>query len=264
MVDYRGKPAFLVGAVCKILGLTDPSAAVLRLDDNQKGPTTIRTLGGPQTVNVVTESGFYQLNLTSRKPAAKRFARWVTDHVLPEIRKTGGYGTNQRIEHLTAENAHLQSALTEQTVRARAAAKAVDRLLVENEQQKAQIQRANATMQQELQLVHDLYIAGMLQSSLPQERLALQCHPFTGAKIEAHAVSAAAALVDAHRLELAQGRKALPSSTATRLVGAPLVDVQAIHDEAHRDPIRHLLLRLDDLETTLVSGRARSSARSAR
>ena len=29
---------------------------------------------------------------TSRKPEAKRFRKWVTSEVLPEIRKTGGYG----------------------------------------------------------------------------------------------------------------------------------------------------------------------------
>jgi prophage antirepressor-like protein len=39
----------------------------------------------------VNESGVYSLVFTSRKPEAKRFRKWVTSEVLPEIRKTGGY-----------------------------------------------------------------------------------------------------------------------------------------------------------------------------
>ena len=39
----------------------------------------------------VNESGLYSLIFTSRKPEAKRFRKWVTRTVLPEIRKTGSY-----------------------------------------------------------------------------------------------------------------------------------------------------------------------------
>ena len=39
----------------------------------------------------VNELGVYSLVFTSRKPEAKRFRKWVTSEVLPEIRKTGGY-----------------------------------------------------------------------------------------------------------------------------------------------------------------------------
>ena len=41
---------------------------------------------------VINESGLYSLILTSRKPNAKKFRRWVTGEVLPTIRKTGSYG----------------------------------------------------------------------------------------------------------------------------------------------------------------------------
>ena len=44
--------------------------------------------GNPH-VNVINESGLYSLTLTSRKPIAKRFKRWVTSEGLPTIRKTG-------------------------------------------------------------------------------------------------------------------------------------------------------------------------------
>ena len=41
--------------------------------------------------NVISESGFYTLVLRSRKEIAKPFRLWVTQDVIPQIRKTGGY-----------------------------------------------------------------------------------------------------------------------------------------------------------------------------
>lgn len=39
----------------------------------------------------INESGLYSLILSSKLPGAKKFKRWVTSEVLPQIRKTGGY-----------------------------------------------------------------------------------------------------------------------------------------------------------------------------
>lgn len=41
--------------------------------------------------NFLTEAGVYKLIFKSRKPEAERFQDWVTDVVLPAIRKTGSY-----------------------------------------------------------------------------------------------------------------------------------------------------------------------------
>lgn len=65
--------------------------ALSRLDDDEKGVATADTLGGPQEIAIINESGLYSLVLTSRKASAKRFKKWVTGEVLPAIRKTGGY-----------------------------------------------------------------------------------------------------------------------------------------------------------------------------
>lgn len=48
--------------------------------------------GNPNTT-VISESGLYKLILKSRKPEAEEFQRWVTEQVLPTIRKTGVYMT---------------------------------------------------------------------------------------------------------------------------------------------------------------------------
>ena len=54
------------------------------------GLTDIRKLNNAGE-NFLTESGVYKLIFKSRKPEAEKFQDWVTDEVLPEIRKTGGY-----------------------------------------------------------------------------------------------------------------------------------------------------------------------------
>lgn len=40
---------------------------------------------------LINESGLYSLILSSKLPQAKEFKRWVTDEVLPTLRKTGSY-----------------------------------------------------------------------------------------------------------------------------------------------------------------------------
>src|SRR6516164_3570159 len=63
----------------------------MRLDADEKGITTIDTLGGRQKVLIVSEPGLYKLLATSTKPFARRFDRRVRHEILPAIRKTGRY-----------------------------------------------------------------------------------------------------------------------------------------------------------------------------
>ena len=65
--------------------------ATERLDNDEKGVSSIDTPGGKQEMSIVNEPGLYTLVLGSRKPEAKAFKRWVTHEVIPSIRKTGGY-----------------------------------------------------------------------------------------------------------------------------------------------------------------------------
>ena len=86
-----GSPWFVAADVCEALDLDDTSKACSRLDRDEKGTNTIRTPSGDQQMLVINESGLYSLILTSRKPEAKLFKKWVTREVLPSIRKTGSY-----------------------------------------------------------------------------------------------------------------------------------------------------------------------------
>lgn len=89
-----GEPWFVAKDVCEILELGNSRMALQRLDDDEKGVSSIDTPGGIQEMQVVNEPGLYTLILGSRKPEAKAFKRWITHEVLPNIRKTGGYVAN--------------------------------------------------------------------------------------------------------------------------------------------------------------------------
>ena len=81
---------------CDILGVGDVSQAIGPLDRDEKGTCTVRTLGGPQEMAVISEAGLYRLLMRSDKPEAKPFQRWVTHEVLPISRKTGRYDVRPR------------------------------------------------------------------------------------------------------------------------------------------------------------------------
>lgn len=60
-------------------------------------------------LTIINESGVYAIIFGSKLPNAKKFKHWVTNEVLPSIRKTGAYGNNAilaeiREEMLTAIN----------------------------------------------------------------------------------------------------------------------------------------------------------------
>lgn len=82
-----GEPWFIASDVCAALGLTNVTNAVRRLDDDE---TTLISIKGRE-INAVNEPGLYSMVLSSRKPEAKAFKRWITHEVLPAIRRTGGY-----------------------------------------------------------------------------------------------------------------------------------------------------------------------------
>lgn len=96
LTDEAGEPWFVAKDVCDILGMSNPSMAVTALDKDEVAQIDPKDYLGSenrsnQAVNIVSEPGLYKLIMRSRKPEAKRFQRWVTHEVLPQIRRTGGY-----------------------------------------------------------------------------------------------------------------------------------------------------------------------------
>ncbi len=88
VIEMKNEPWFVAKDICEILGLSNPTMAINRLDEDER---TKLNLGRQGEANIVNEYGLYNLILASRKKEAKEFKRWVTHEVLPSIRKTGGY-----------------------------------------------------------------------------------------------------------------------------------------------------------------------------
>jgi len=90
----ENEPWFVAVDVCRALEIGNSSQAISRLDADEKMITLISNEGnkrGNPNMTVVNEPGLYTLILSSRKPEAKAFKRWITHDVIPMIRKTGGY-----------------------------------------------------------------------------------------------------------------------------------------------------------------------------
>lgn len=86
-----GEPMFVAKDVCSALEVKNSRDALARLDDDEKGVVLTDTPGGEQQVQAVNEAGLYVLVLSSRKPEARAFKRWVTHEVLPALRREGAY-----------------------------------------------------------------------------------------------------------------------------------------------------------------------------
>lgn len=95
-VQINDEPYFVGKDVAEILGYKDTSDALKRhVDSDDKLSRCFTDSGQNREMYVINESGLYSLILSSKLPSAKRFKRWVTNEILPSIRKTGGYVSNE-------------------------------------------------------------------------------------------------------------------------------------------------------------------------
>ena len=104
--EWEGKVLFNPYNVGECLELTDSAVrkAITRMSEKQVIKLTnskvtnchFRKLHNTGE-NFLTESGVYKLIFKSHKEEAEKFQDWVTDEVLPTIRKTGGYVNNDEL-----------------------------------------------------------------------------------------------------------------------------------------------------------------------
>ena len=100
--EFEGKVLFNPKHVGECLNLTDSAVRksianmnnkqVVKLKNLDVKDVPIRKLNNAGE-NFLTESGVYKLIFKSDKKEAEKFQDWVTDEVLPNIRKIGGYIT---------------------------------------------------------------------------------------------------------------------------------------------------------------------------
>ena len=93
-----GEPWLVGKDVAEILGYSNTRDALSRHVDTEDKTTVVISDSGSNyksKTTIINESGFYSLVLSSKMPRAKEFRRWVTAEVLPTIRRTGGYVSNE-------------------------------------------------------------------------------------------------------------------------------------------------------------------------
>lgn len=92
MVDENQTPWFAAADIGKMLDIKNIKQNIAELPDGVYSTYPIvDSLGRTQNATFVSESGLYRLIFKSRKPEAEAFVAWVTEEVLPQIRKTGCY-----------------------------------------------------------------------------------------------------------------------------------------------------------------------------
>ncbi len=99
-IDETGNPWWVAKDVCDVLGYSNARDAVNNhVRSKHKDDVAIPdAMGRNQFTSVISEPGLYSLVLRSKLPSAVRFQDWITEEVLPSIRKHSAYLTPQKID----------------------------------------------------------------------------------------------------------------------------------------------------------------------
>lgn len=92
-------PLFLAKDVASWIEHTDLSRMVNLVDDDEKLKRTLYVSGQNREMWFLTEDGFYEVLMQSRKPIAKQFKKEVKK-ILKDIRKHGMYATETTIDNI--------------------------------------------------------------------------------------------------------------------------------------------------------------------
>lgn len=103
-VTIDGEPWFVATDVCRCLDVGNSRQALTRLDEDEKNTVILNDgIRGNPEKSIINEPGLYTLALSSRKPEAKAFKRWITHEVVPAIRKHGAYMTPETIDRVLSD-----------------------------------------------------------------------------------------------------------------------------------------------------------------
>lgn len=99
--EWEGQVLFNPRHVAECLGIKNVKDNISKMNEKQVIKLTNSKVGNPDFrklhntgENFLTESGVYKLIFKSKKKEAEKFQDWVTDEVLPSIRKHGMYATD--------------------------------------------------------------------------------------------------------------------------------------------------------------------------
>lgn len=114
-VLINDEPYFVAKDITDRLGFSNGRDAISKhVDDEDKSDVAIHDGSQNRNMTVINESGLYSLVLSSKLDGAKKFKRWITSEVIPQIRRTGGYQAPKSFAEalrLAAEQAEKMEAL---------------------------------------------------------------------------------------------------------------------------------------------------------
>ena len=91
-VTIDDEPYFVGKDIAEVLGYERADNAIRNhVDEEDKLMHQISASGQSRNMTIINESGLYSLIMSSKLSTSKQFKRWVTNEVLPSIRKSGGY-----------------------------------------------------------------------------------------------------------------------------------------------------------------------------
>lgn len=108
--ERNGETWFCLADVCRPLGLRAKDCKLRLKKDGVDTIALTDSVGRMQGMLFVNEGNLYRAIFQSRKPEADRFTDWVTEEVLPSIRKTGRYEVQPKPMTM-AENVAAQAQL---------------------------------------------------------------------------------------------------------------------------------------------------------
>lgn len=122
-MNESNEPMFAGVDVATVLGYKNPQEAIRdHVDEEDRGYCKLSDIQGVsetlpphmKAANLLTinESGVYSLVMRSDLPTAKQFKRWVTNEVLPSIRKHGTYITGETLAQMLQNPDNLIELLT--------------------------------------------------------------------------------------------------------------------------------------------------------
>lgn len=113
IVTIDNEPWLVGKDVADILGYQNGSRDVNRhVDEEDRCKEMVFDGNQNKETILINESGLYSLVLGSKLPTAKKFKRWVTSEVLPDIRKHGMYMSSDNIDKLLNDPDAMIQALT--------------------------------------------------------------------------------------------------------------------------------------------------------
>lgn len=101
VIEIENQAWFCLADICRVLEISNPSQLKARLEkDGVITNEVIDSLGRKQTATFINEANLYKSIFQSRKKEAENFTKWVTNEILPSIRKHGAYLTDNKIEEI--------------------------------------------------------------------------------------------------------------------------------------------------------------------